>query len=124
RGEVARQDAPVAELLGGEVPLRRDDQRLHQLLADRVAVEHEPALGHDRHVRADQPRRVHARGHDHVRGGAALAGPPNAPARPPAPPRRAVLPGPRPPPAAGTTSAPPGRAAPANASATPWARSK
>ena len=46
--EVARKNTPVAELLGGETQLGRDDQRLEQTLADRLAQEDKPIFALDR----------------------------------------------------------------------------
>ena len=50
-GEIAGEHAAVGELLGGEVELRRDDERLEQPLADRLAQEEVARLALDRQLR-------------------------------------------------------------------------
>ena len=58
RSEVAREHPPVAELLRGEAPLGRDDERLEQPLADRLAQEEEAVLSLDRELDSERPQEV------------------------------------------------------------------
>ena len=63
RGEIAREDSAVGELLRRECELRRDDERLEQPLADRVAEKQVAILGDQREVdpeRRQQRARVGA----------------------------------------------------------------
>ena len=55
RGEVAGEHAAVCELLGREVPLGRDHERLEQALADRLAQEEVARLALDRQLRDQRP---------------------------------------------------------------------
>ena len=68
RAEVAGEHAAVPELLCGEVELRRDDERLEQALADRLAQEQVSLLPLDRQCRtewAEEVVDIDAGRHDH-----------------------------------------------------------
>src|SRR5437660_5808940 len=58
RAEIAREHPAVAQLLGRKAALRRDDERLEQPLADRLAQEEEPVFTLDRELGSERPQEL------------------------------------------------------------------